>query len=344
MPQLSGFISSFLGAVEHPKNTLHEYLEAFHNKCQADILTWLDGWTKTKRSQGKEDWVRVVTSELAAKLGYCKATICTHLGHLLNIGVLIRRDAKLFPTDTAFEYQVVLPELIKRLEKNQPTSGATLDHKQHETSPLANQKQSTTELPTINPNLPTATNTVVVAFSKNEEQPGTLPELPQLPPSPKESPAAENDSLSQENPEAALITESVAAAGIQLNDTLRCLVLKYTLAEVLGALAYYQERKALGKVTDPPAWFTECLRGGWWRNSVPTVGVLAVASQASTADVDWTQHPDWEKWLHFMRTRGVPTFRSPEGEKEFGIERRERDAIIKFAEENNLIWVGEYGI
>lgn len=336
MPQLSGFISSFLGAVEHPKNTLHEYLEAFHNKCQADILTWLDGWTKTKRSQGKEDWVRVVTSELAAKLGYCKATICTHLGHLLNIGVLIRRDAKLFPTDTAFEYQVVLPELIKRLEKNQPTSGATLDHKQHETSPLANQKQSTTELPTIQPNLPTATNTAVAAFSKNEE-PGTPPELPQLLPSSEAYPANGNDSNFQENPEAALITESVATAGIQLNDTLLTLVLRYTLAEVLGAIALYQKANRKGEIKNPLGWLTRCFQGRWWE--VETVG----ADQAAVLLMDWTQHPDWEKWLHFMRTRSVPDFRREAGSK-LGLDWANRNAIIKFAEENNLIWVGDYGI
>lgn len=329
MPQLSGFISSFLGAVEHPKNTLHEYLEAFHNKCQADILTWLDGWTKTKRSQGKEDWVRVVTSELAAKLGYCKATICTHLGHLLNIGVLIRRDAKLFPTDTAFEYQVVLPELIKRLEKNQPTSGATLDHKQHETSPLANQKQSTTELPTINPNLPTATNTVVVAFSKNEEQPGTLPEPPQPPPSQKSLPANENDSLSQENPEAALITESVAAAGIQLNSTIRALVLRYTLAEITAAIALLD--KAGEKVRDKEAWFTECLRHGWMVEPSSKHGDEA---SIAVSDVDWAQDSDWEDWIEFMREQGVGGF-IERGEWRNANDRR---AIANWASHRNLIW------
>ena len=83
---MTAFTSAYLGEVQHPKNVLREYLTAFGNKCQADILSWLDGWTKTKRSQGKSDWVRVVTDELAQTLGYCKATICKHLQDLRKKG------------------------------------------------------------------------------------------------------------------------------------------------------------------------------------------------------------------------------------------------------------------
>lgn len=187
------------------------------------------------------------------------------------------------------------------------------------------------ETETTPKSLEKTTNTAVAALS-NLGNTGTPPELPQSTPS-LESPAPnENDSLSQENPEAALIIESVAAAGIQMNATLIALVLKYTLAEVLGALAYYQERKAAGKVNDPPAWFTRCLQSKWWEKSATEGGAIVAVSPI--ADVDWTQDSDWEDWVEFMREQGIGGF----------IERGQwrnvddRRAIANWASHRNLIW------
>lgn len=108
---MASFTSAFLGEVQHPKNTLHEYLAAFKNKCQADILSWLDKWTRTKRVQGKEDWIWLVTSSLAKELSYCKDTIFRHLDKLLNLGVIDRRKANRWACDQAYEYRIV-PEKL----------------------------------------------------------------------------------------------------------------------------------------------------------------------------------------------------------------------------------------
>lgn len=84
----SGFFTQVLGEVSHPINIVREYLEAFGNKCQAAIITWLDSWTRTKISQGKDTWIWERQRELAKQLGYNKSTINTHLNKLIDLRII----------------------------------------------------------------------------------------------------------------------------------------------------------------------------------------------------------------------------------------------------------------
>ena len=107
------FTSAFLGRVQHPINILQEYLQAFGNKCQAAILSWLDNWTRTKRKEAQSDWVWLVLQDLAAELGYCKNTIFRHLQRLLELGVIERQRAKRWATDRAWKYRIVSHKLAE---------------------------------------------------------------------------------------------------------------------------------------------------------------------------------------------------------------------------------------
>ncbi|NET61546.1 MAG: winged helix-turn-helix transcriptional regulator, partial [Symploca sp. SIO2E6] len=79
----------------------------FKNKCQAAIVSWLDDWAQTKRSQGQDEWTWLTLSSLSKELGYCRDTIHTHLKKLLEAGVIERRLAKRWPTDKAWAYRLV---------------------------------------------------------------------------------------------------------------------------------------------------------------------------------------------------------------------------------------------
>lgn len=116
------FASSVLGEVSHPINVLREYLKMFKNKCQAAIVSWLDGWTHTKRSQGQDEWVWLTLDFLAKELGYCKDTIHTHLKKLLKAGVIERKPAKRWPTDNAWSYRLVPQEIKKNFTGENQTA------------------------------------------------------------------------------------------------------------------------------------------------------------------------------------------------------------------------------
>lgn len=137
------FTSAFLGGVQHPINILQEYLQAFGNKCQAAILSWLDNWTRTKRKEAQSDWVWLVLSDLAAELGYCKDTIFRHLHHLVEMGVIERLRAKRWATDRAWKYRIVSAQLGKYicLNKNQTADSNESEHGESETSTSTVQNQ-----------------------------------------------------------------------------------------------------------------------------------------------------------------------------------------------------------
>lgn len=116
---MSHFTSAFLGGVQHPINILQEYLQAFGNKCQAAILSWLDNWTRTKRKEQESDWVWLVLQDLAAELGYCKDTIFRHLQRLLELGVIERQRAKRWATDRAWKYRIVPQKLAEYIGFNE---------------------------------------------------------------------------------------------------------------------------------------------------------------------------------------------------------------------------------
>lgn len=110
---MSHFTSAFLGRVQHPINILQEYLQAFGNKCQAAILSWLDNWTRTKRKEAHSDWVWLVLQDLAAELGYGKDTIFRHLQRLLELWVIERQRAHRWATDRAWKYRIVSHKLAE---------------------------------------------------------------------------------------------------------------------------------------------------------------------------------------------------------------------------------------
>lgn len=263
------------------------------------------------------------------------STIGRHIRYLERLGLIKSGNFNNTPYDQRKWYRLDYYEIARQTGWN-PLNLTIVQN-----CPL---EKSSFEIPTSTdehssiskeePNLNSQQNSPVVALSQKEAL-GTQPEDPQLPPNPKESLPDDNDSVSQGNPEAALIFEAVAGAGIQMNSTLRALVVKYTLFEVISALACYTKALEQGKVLYPPGWFTECLRNGWWKTDRGTASNVA----SIAADTDWTEHPDWEAWLSFMRSRGVPTFVAY-GEDWF--DNKTRRAIADWAEEKNLIWVGEY--
>lgn len=298
---MTNFTSAFLGEVQHPKNVLREYLTAFGNKCQADILSWLDGWTLTKRSQDKQDWVRVVTSKLATTLGYCKATICTHLNKLQEMGVLERKEARLFPCDQAYEYRIVESELALHIDKNQSVDGQKLVHREAKASPSTDQKQSITELDTDGSEVQNTTAQAAVTSARAVQE---LP--PQMTaslsnwsePASDEPKANAQDSNSAPNVEA--ILNVVESAGIPLNAQLKHTVLAYTLEQVQAAIAHYRSCvKAHGRRDNPPGWLTECLRGQWWKSASTGVldeypeGFLEVYQRLIAAGVVEDVPPKW---------------------------------------------------
>ncbi|NEP12016.1 MAG: winged helix-turn-helix transcriptional regulator [Symploca sp. SIO1A3] len=147
------FTSSVLGEVQHPINILQEYMGAFKNKCQAAIVSWLDGWAYTKRSQGQDEWVWLTLSSLAKELGYCRDTIHVHLKKLLEAGVIERRLAKRWPTDRAWAYRLVEHQII---EKILPVENQTMDSQEPDNGQSENQ---TTHSPVSDCILNTSPNT-----------------------------------------------------------------------------------------------------------------------------------------------------------------------------------------
>lgn len=172
------FKSAFLGAVCHPKNVLREYLAAFKNKCQADILSFIDGWIKTNRSKQRPDWVRLSASYLAANLGYCKKTITTHLKKLVEMGVLIRDTLiKLFACDTAYSYKIDEAVLLDRVGNFDCASEVNLPLQQSNSAPLEEKKDPAYYIDSnkeINSN--NAENVVASLQTNNIEVQPTYPE------------------------------------------------------------------------------------------------------------------------------------------------------------------------
>lgn len=135
------FTSAFLGGVQHLINILQEYLQAFGNKCQAAILSWLDNWTRTKRKEAQSDWVWLVLQDLAAQLGYCNDTIFRHLNHLVEMRVIERQRAKRWATDRAWKYRIVFHKLAEYigLQENQTVDNDKSVHGESGTSIVENQ-------------------------------------------------------------------------------------------------------------------------------------------------------------------------------------------------------------
>ncbi|HEY9830630.1 MAG TPA: hypothetical protein V6D26_08625 [Stenomitos sp.] len=112
------FKTATLGAVAHPVNILHEYLGKFNRrqKCKAAILTYMDTWQQSKREQGKDEWVRIVVSELAEQIGYHPETIHLHLHQLLELGLIERKPANWFKGDKAYAYRICPERVLEFLE------------------------------------------------------------------------------------------------------------------------------------------------------------------------------------------------------------------------------------
>ncbi|NET61544.1 MAG: winged helix-turn-helix transcriptional regulator [Symploca sp. SIO2E6] len=153
------FYSSVLGEVQHPINVLHEYLEVFKNKCQAAIVSWLDGWAHTKRAQGQDEWAWLTLSSLSKELGYCRDTIHTHLKKLLEAGVIERRLAKRWPTDKAWAYRLVGHKIIEKIlpVENQSMDSQKPDYQEQKNQTMGSPKTdyilNTSPNPIPKPNL-----------------------------------------------------------------------------------------------------------------------------------------------------------------------------------------------
>lgn len=113
------------------------------------------------------------------------------------------------------------------------------------------------------------------------------------------------------------------------------LAVRKSKADVETAIAYLKWAfQAWRKgVESPIAVFISACQNG----KVPPTAISAIVPQASAIDMDWTQHPDWDKWLAAMRL-GVPRFRAFAAD--FGLTREQATAIAAWAEEKNLILGG----
>ncbi len=294
------FTSAFLGKVDHPKNVLKEYLVAFGNKCQADILSWLDGWTHTKRSQGKEDWVRLVTAKLAEELGYCKDTIHRHLDKLFNLGVIDRQRAKLWSTDRAYEYRIVFEKLVEYLDndENQTIDSLNTVHQESVISPLIVQNQTLYINTSVNVSEIKHNNTEPVVVEKedveesaehyepssehkdgvtevpkpyagvtgNKQQPELITEDSSTPGMTDITEESSTPTPSKE--ELAEVISYAQKLGIEPTTQVLKLVCKYW-TNVLDALAALEEAIKAGRCQHPQAYLSSALRKGWKPESVP---------------------------------------------------------------------------
>ncbi|MGH2412268.1 MAG: hypothetical protein ACRDEA_00935 [Microcystaceae cyanobacterium] len=141
---MTTFTSAVLGEVNHPINILKEYKQAF-GRTKAAILTWIDGWLKTRIAKGLNKWVRLTLNDVAADLGYCKKTIHKHLRELVEMGILVREKAGWFPTDTSHAYNLNTDVIHKYLclEKKYTASGVEGNQQECKDKPLVVEKCST---------------------------------------------------------------------------------------------------------------------------------------------------------------------------------------------------------
>ncbi|MBW4596256.1 MAG: hypothetical protein KME46_25960 [Brasilonema angustatum HA4187-MV1] len=141
---MTTFTSSVLGEVNHPINILKEYKEAF-GRTKAAILTWIDGWLKTRIAKGLNKWVRLTLNDVAADLGYCKKTIHKHLRELVEMGILVREKAGWFPTDTSHAYKMDTDVILQYLcsKKKYTASGVFGNQQQCNHEPLVVEKCAT---------------------------------------------------------------------------------------------------------------------------------------------------------------------------------------------------------
>jgi DNA-binding Lrp family transcriptional regulator len=141
---MTTFTSSVLGEVNHPINILKEYKQAF-GRIKASILTWIDGWLKTRIAKGLNKWVRLTLNDVAVDLGYCKKTIHKHLRELVEMGILVREKAGWFPTDTSHAYKINTDVILRYLcsKKKYTASGVFGNQQQCNHEPLVVEKCAT---------------------------------------------------------------------------------------------------------------------------------------------------------------------------------------------------------
>lgn len=267
MPQIeqTKFKSAILGAVAHPKNVLREYLTAFKNKCQADILSFVDGWIKTNRAKQKPDWVRLSASYLADNLGYCKKTVKTHLNKLVEMGVLVRDTLiKLYPCDTAYSYKINEAVLLGIVEKKQSSSGVNLPLWQGKFTPLEEQNYLAYYINPDKKEINTTTSACVVANKTSFEYQEVVE--PYSVCSKVASKQVEVEPTGIEHTSPAVPNEriqEIEALGVQLSSELRIAVLTAAASVLKNAVAVFKASKAAGKVKCPTAYLLSAIRKQW---------------------------------------------------------------------------------
>lgn len=258
------FKSAILGLVAHPKNVLREYLAAFKNKCQADILSFVDGWIKTNRSRQRPDWVRLSASQVAVNLGYCKKTIATHLKKLVEMGVLVRDTLiKLFACDTAYSYKIDEAVLLGIVGKKDSSSEVNLPLQESKVTTPEEQNYPAYYLSSDKKEINTTTQPVVAPSlcSKYQEPIEPCPVRPQ--PSVKQvkcQPTAQDHSSIISNER----INEVKALGVELkSQSLRCEVINAAAVVYEKAIAVLKEKLAKKDCTNPPGFLRKALSEGY---------------------------------------------------------------------------------
>lgn len=320
---IMSFVSSILGAVQYPKNTLREYLSAFYNKCQADILSYLDGWVRTSRihEEAEAEWVKASYSWLAKQLRYSKTSISTHLKNLVDMGVLLKRETtasfvvpktkQAFKVN-AYEYQISAAGLQKYIDqpivpKPSPFRGVKNSDRRTKNTTTPYQNCDDLNLYLNQENLNTTTEESVVVPLKEEKRIKILPPPTRLVSKSETSLAAsDNRNHSQINPDAEKI-EALATAAIArpLEGKIKACVLRYTLAEVSTACKLLQQAKVKKaatpgeKINNPEGWLTDCLHKKYWcSGATDTTVEVAIASTPIVIEDDWVNDPRFDEWLN----------------------------------------------
>lgn len=113
-----GFKTILFGQGQHPANRIKELysLCGRANKCQIDILSYFDGW---HRSKGVETWILTSYTKIATATHYSRQTIAKQTKALVELGYLEQRELKpeekFWSGDPRKGYRLCCPEILSAM-------------------------------------------------------------------------------------------------------------------------------------------------------------------------------------------------------------------------------------
>lgn len=337
--------------IEHPDLARfaivrQDYLAITNNHCAAMLLSVIEGYTNWARNNNWDtSWIDLSGKELSyAMSGMFGRKAIMAAGVLLDSLDLIRRQQN-NDVDRTYRYLLLAENVQSRIALATFWDSALKLISWRSKSRLIPMKswlwfpqglqwletlwsaivrscpvQDTSKSPCIEPentasiksknSLKTANNRVVVDFQEKEE-----------------------DKTETQDPQDESLKEELSALGVKF-DAVKRVIHDYR-ANVAAAVAYTKEAIATWKkVEEPAAVFTAACKEG--RTPIHPIENVQTTETVAT---DWTQHPDWEEWLALMR-HGISTFIK----SGTCLDRQTRRVIAAWAEQNNLVWVGDYAL